>query len=89
MCYNVIFSPDAQQDLVKLQKHAPTALKKLSILIEEMRQHPRTGTGKVEQLKGYVHETWSRRLNREHRIVYEIRDEEVLVLVISAFGHYK
>lgn len=89
MCYNVIFSPDAQQDLIKLQKHAPIVLKKLSALIEEMRQHPRTGTGKVEQLKGYERETWSRRLNKEHRLVYEIRDEEVLVLVISAFGHYK
>lgn len=88
MRYNVILTPDAQNDLLRLQKHAPNVLKKLASLFEELREHPRTGTGQVEQLKGFKHETWSRRLNKEHRIVYEVYEAEIRVLVISAFGHY-
>ena len=72
-----------------LQHHNPQAIKKLYRLIDELREHPRTGTGQVEQLKHFANETWSRRINREHRLVYEIHDEQVLVLVISSFGHYK
>ena len=72
-----------------LQQHNPQAIKKLYRLIDELREHPRTGTGQVEQLKHFANETWSRRINREHRLVYEIHDEQVLVLVISSFGHYK
>lgn len=87
--YVVRFSDTAMKDLVALQKSAPNAVKKLTKLIDELKEHPRTGTGQVEQLKGYTIETWSRRLNKEHRLVYEIHEENILVLVISSFGHYK
>jgi len=51
-------------------------------------EHPRTGTGQVEQLKGYGGDVYSRRINQEHRLVYRIYDDVVEVLVLSAFGHY-
>ncbi|MCQ2196499.1 MAG: Txe/YoeB family addiction module toxin [Bacteroidaceae bacterium] len=53
-----------------------------------MVEHPRTGTGQCEQLRHYKEETWSRRITREHRLVYQINDDVVEVLVISTFGHY-
>jgi toxin YoeB len=87
--YVIEFTSRAQEDVVALQQHNPQAIKKLYRLIDELREHPRTGTGQVEQLKHFANETWSRRINREHRLVYEIHDEQVLVLVISSFGHYK
>ena len=87
--YVIEFTSRAQEDVVALQQHNPQAIKKLYRLIDELREHPRTGTGQVEQLKHFPNETWSRRINREHRLVYEIDDEQVLVLVISSFGHYK
>lgn len=48
--YNVIFSPDAQKDLISLKKKAPVAFKKFLKIYEELKQHPKTGTGQCEQL---------------------------------------
>lgn len=86
--YTVIFSPDAQKDVVLLKKKAPSAFKKLMKIYEELELHPRSGTGQCEQLKHYSEETWSRRLSKEHRIVYRVYDDVVEVFVLSAFGHY-
>lgn len=86
--YRVIFSPDAQKDVITLKKKAPLAFKKLMKIYEELEQHPRTGTGQCEQLKHFAEETWSRRLDKEHRIVYRVYDDVVEVYILSAFGHY-
>ena len=86
--YIVRLSPDAQADLTRLRRNLPQAFKKAALLLSELEEHPRTGTGQVEQLKHFKNETWSRRITREHRLVYEIHENEVLVLVISAYGHY-
>lgn len=87
--YVVEFTEDALEDVRLLQRRSPHLVKKLARLLDELRQHPRTGTGQVEQLKHFQTETWSRRINREHRLVYEIHDKQVLVLVLSSYGHYK
>ncbi|MBQ6652746.1 MAG: Txe/YoeB family addiction module toxin, partial [Prevotella sp.] len=47
------------------------------------------GTGHPEQLKGEPHGRWSRRITQKHRLVYEIRDTEVIVIVLTAYGHYE
>ena len=47
-----------------------------------------TGTGHPERLKGDLASKWSRQITRKHRMVYEIRDTEVLVIVLTAYGHY-
>lgn len=86
--YVIEFTENARQDIILLQRNAPQAVKKVFKLIEELREHPRSGTGQVEQLKHFKNETWSRRITREHRLVYEIHDEQILVLVISSYGHY-
>ena len=82
------FTEEAQKDLQLLHKKAPQAIKKLKSLLVELQQHPRTGTGQIEQLKYYTEETWSRRINKEHRLVYRIYDDVVEVLVLSTYGHY-
>ena len=86
--WQVKFSQDAIEDIVLLQKHCPQCLPKLAKLIDELKEHPRTGTGKVERLKGFETETWSRRINHEHRLAYRIHDDVVEVIVIAAYGHY-
>ena len=86
--YRIVFTEDAQKDLLMLQKKAPLAIKKLKSLLVELQEHPRTGTGQVELLKYYTEETWSRRINKEHRLVYRIYDDVVEVLVLSTYGHY-
>ena len=86
--YSIKFTLEAQKQLAVLAKKAPSAMKKLAKLLEELQEHPRTGTGQVEQLKHYQEETWSRRITREHRLVYRIHDDVVEVLVLAVFGHY-
>ncbi len=87
--YRIVFSDDAKKDLKELHRKAPVAVAKLSRLLEEIRKHPRTGTGQVEQLKGYDGNVYSRRITKEHRLVYRIYDDVVEVLILSTFGHYQ
>ena len=87
--FTIVFSEDARKDLKELNNHSPASVAKLAKLLEEVRNHPRTGTGQIEQLKGYNGSVYSRRITKEHRLVYRVIDETVEVLVISAFGHYK
>lgn len=88
MSYNVIVSPKAQEDLKRLLDHEPKAYAKALSLIGELYEHPRTGTGKPEPLSGDRSGQWSRRISKKHRLVYEIQDTDVIVLVLTAYGHY-
>ena len=88
--YELVFTQEALDDIQKHKKSGnKLLLKKLEKLLVELRQHPSTGTGQVEILKHYKEETWSRRINDEHRLVYLIKDDMVVVLILSAYGHYK
>ena len=49
--YTIIFSDDAKKDLKELHKKAPQALPKLAKLLDELREHPRTGTGQIVIVK--------------------------------------
>ncbi|MCH7414093.1 Txe/YoeB family addiction module toxin [Belliella sp. R4-6] len=89
MTYEIIFSPEAIEDIKKLKKAGNvTLLKKLYHLIEELKIHPETGTGKPEKLKHSKSGLWSRRINQVHRLVYRIDGEKISVSIIGAYGHY-
>lgn len=88
MTYNVLVTKEAQNDLKKLLQSEQQAYKKALKLIAELYQHPRTGTGKPQQLTSNRSGQWSRRISNKHRLVYEIHDTEVVVLVLTAYGHY-
>jgi toxin YoeB len=90
MSYKILFTIDANEDIDKIERSGKKKLlKKLRSLLAELREHPKTGTGKPEQLKHYEIPTWSRRISQEHRLVYRIQDEVITVLVLSAYGHYE
>ena len=89
MAYKIKYQKQAVLDASKLQRSEPLAFKKLLKLEAELRDHPRTGTGHPEQLKGNRRDQWSRRITERHRLVYEIHDTEVVVLVLTAYGHYE
>lgn len=86
--YSVDIKEKAQQDLAKLKKDEPRHYVKALKLIGELYDHPRTGTGKPKQLSADRAGQWRRKISEKHRLVYEIHDTEVVVLVISAYGHY-
>lgn len=90
MAYTIRKTKQADKDIDALKKSGNKSLiKKLAALLVEIADHPRTGTGQVEQLKHYPYkQTWSRRLNQEYRIVYEVHDDTVVVLVLSLMDHY-
>jgi toxin YoeB len=87
MAYFLEFSGKAQKDIDFHKSSGNKAiLKKMFVLLEELTEHPFEGTGKPELLKYDFAGYWSRRINREHRIVYEVTEETVFIL--SAKGHY-
>jgi toxin YoeB len=90
MMYELTYEDSALKDIKRIKKSGNKSLiKKLEDLLCEIAENPRSGTGQPEQLKHYpFKQTWSRRLNQEYRLVYEIHDEIVTVKVISAADHY-
>ena len=89
MSYSLDYTHDALEDYNKLvEKGDKKYLTKLNRLIDEVVDHPRTGTGHPERLKGREEEVWSRRIDKKNRLVYIIYEETVLILVVSVSGHY-
>ena len=88
MAYKVKYTDPALDHLERLMKHEPKAFAKAMRLIEEVQEHPFTGTGHPEQLKGDLAGQWSRRITSKHRLVYSVHETEIVVLVLKAYGHY-
>ena len=88
MIYRVEIKEQAEQDLIRLAKSEPKAFLKAQRFIEELKIHPKTGTGHPEPLRGDRSGQWSRQITKKHRMVYEIKEKEIMVLVITAYGHY-
>lgn len=62
--------------------------KKISTLISAIETNPYSGIGKPEALKYRLQGKWSRRINKEHRIIYEVSEDESRIKVHSLQGHY-
>jgi toxin YoeB len=75
----LIFSENAWEDYLYWQKTDKKTLERINALIKEMQRTPLTGTGKPEPLKFGLAGYWSRRINREHRIVYKVVDDDLLI----------
>lgn len=88
MSYTVNLSERALADSDRLEQEEPKAFQKFQTFLQELAEHPRTGTGHPEPLKGMPEGRWSRRISKKHRLIYRIYDTEVVVLVIAAYGHY-
>ena len=83
----VTYAVKAQEDLDFWKKSGQKSIQeKISELIKDIILHPKTGKGKPEELKYQWSGCWSRRINHEHRIIYEIDNE--IIIVHSLKGHY-
>ncbi|MDQ7085826.1 MAG: Txe/YoeB family addiction module toxin [Sulfurovum sp.] len=74
------FTDEAWEDYCYWQSQDKKILKKINTLLKEIKRRPFEGTGKPEMLKHELQNCWSRRINQEHRIVYEVFDTQVNVL---------
>ena len=89
MAYIIVFEPKAIQDIAELKKSGNKAIiTKIERLLLELREHPTTGTGQVETLKGNLSGFWSRRIDKFNRLIYTIEEERITVTVVSAKSHY-
>jgi len=88
MTYKIVFSLGAEKKLAAIKKCNPQMWRKLQKILGELMEHPRNGTGHPEPLKGGSSVTYSRRLSAKDRIVYDIYDDTIVVLVVTIGGHY-
>lgn len=85
----IILTERAKQDLDYFKKtNHQIVLKKIRQLFESMLLNPSFGIGKPEKLKYDLSGKWSRRINTEHRLVYEIDENQNGIIVHSLRGHY-
>ncbi len=89
MSYSLRLTPDAINDIQRHKKSGDKKLlHKIGVLLEELKEHPRTGTGQPQKLKHDLEGFYSRRINKKHRLIYEIEEEIITVIVVSAYSHY-
>ncbi len=82
----LIFTDEAWEEYLYWQVKDKKILKKINNLIKDTKREPFDGLGKPEPLKHELAGYWSRRITQEHRLVYEIFEESILV--VSCRYHY-
>jgi toxin YoeB len=75
----LVFAEKAWEDYLYWQKTDKKILKRINALIKEVTRDPFEGIGKPEPLKHALSGYWSRRINDEHRIVYKVQDDSLLI----------
>jgi toxin YoeB len=83
---NVTFTPTALDDLRYWLKTDKRQAERVLALLEEIRRTPFEGAGKPEPLRFQLAGCWSRRIDREHRLIYQV--EETEIVVIACRYHY-
>lgn len=76
----LVFEPLAWEQFLHWQESDKATLRKINALIKECLRHPFEGTGKPEPLKGDLAGSWSRRIDREHRLVYRVRNDALEIV---------
>ncbi len=75
----LVFSQEAWDDYLHWQKTDRKLLNRVNLLIREILRSPFEGIGKPEPLKHGLAGYWSRRINDEHRLVYKVESESVMI----------
>ena len=74
----IVFMDDGWEDYLYWQQTDKSMLKKISTLIKEISRSP--GTSKPEPLRENLSGFWSRRINLEHRLVYKVENDSIIIL---------
>ncbi len=83
----LVFTASAWSDYLWFQQQDRRLLKRINLLIKETLRTPQTGIGKPERLKANLAGYWSRRINDEHRLVYQVTDADLLI--VACRYHYE
>ena len=82
----IVFSKNAWDDYTSWLQIDKKMLKKINDLIRDIQRTPHSGVGKPEPLKYDLAGYWSRRIDQEHRLVYQVKDNDIRI--ISCKYHY-
>jgi len=83
----VAFHADAFTDFTNWANENAKVFERIRLLIKEAARTPFEGVGKPEPLKHQAKGCWSRRINDEHRLVYSVTDE--MIIILSCKYHYE
>ena len=83
----VVFSKQSYKDYEKLKQY-PSLVDKVKALVELLKDNPYIAPPSYEKLIGF-NNVYSRRINNQHRLVYEIREKEGIVVIIRMWTHYE
>lgn len=75
------------KDLAKIKKSGLT--KQFDDVYKQLKVDPYSPTQRFEKLKPPVDGKYSRRVNGQHRVVYQVNNETKIVTILSAYGHYE
>jgi toxin YoeB len=87
----IVYAPRALEDIKYWKKSGNKAVQnKIKALLDAIQDNPFDGIGKPEPLKYSLSGAWSRRINEEHRLVYEVigESETQTITIFSMKGHY-
>lgn len=82
----ILFEQDASEQFYEWEHKDKKIFNKIVELLDDVRQNPFKGIGKPEPLKYHFKGCWSRRITKEHRLVYQVTDDAIIV--ISCKYHY-
>ena len=84
---NIQFTQEAWKDFEWFLDKDKRMVKRIRELLKDILRHPEEGLGKPERLRFQLSGCWSRRISKEHRLVYKI--EKLSIIVISCRYHYE
>ena len=82
----VVFTPHGWEDYIHWLRADRSVVKRINRLIDDARRDPFEGIGKPEQLRHALSGAWSRRIDEEHRLVYLVEGDDLVIL--QARYHY-
>lgn len=77
---NLTFTPQAWEDYQHWLTADRNTLKRINRLIDDVLRHPFEGIGKPEPLRHVLAGCWSRRITQEHRLVYLVEDDDLVIV---------
>ncbi|MBO4475154.1 MAG: Txe/YoeB family addiction module toxin [Bacteroidales bacterium] len=89
MSYKIAFLSQARKDFDEWKRTDGKTVEKIKDILRDIAEHPYAGIGKPEPLKHNLTGKWSRRINKNDRIIYSVDGDLVLVYIFSMKGHYQ
>ena len=89
MSWRVLFTRQAQKDARKLTATTPALKAKAQRLLELLADDPFAQPPPFEALVGDLRGAYSRRINIQHRLVYQVLSDEQVVKVLRLWSHYE